>query len=140
MIVSELRKKWKPKRERFVQDFIRKHQDLIKKKAVQYNDEHSLYGTCYPAAWFFYELYKGEIAEDGYELIVMRRPMPNPDHGNHTFCWVKDTEIILDPTRNQVVNNSFKWYSKNMKRSSQMIAHSKMPHKMTRKLLELWTA
>ena len=108
-----------------VQQFIWKHKDMILKGKDTYEDCHPLWGTCYPAAYFLWEL----LDRKG---IVMRKKM---EHGNHTFV-VTDGCLVLDPTADQVPEG-FDYLDGAVKQSA-MISDAKMPHKMTRKLLELW--
>ena len=108
-----------------VQDFIWLHKDIILKGKSKYEGCHELWGTCYPAAYFLWEL----LDRQG---VVMRKKM---EHGNHTFVVLDG--IVVDPTADQVPEG-FNYLDGAVKQSA-MISEAKMPHKMTRKLLELWT-
>ena len=129
-----------------VQDFVWRHKDVMLKGKKTYEGCHELWGTCYPAAWFLSYL----LDELHVEHIVARKKMN--EHGNHTFVLLRtrksylrtdDMEMVfywdytvLDPTADQVPEG-FE-YTNGWKKSSPMISAEKMPHKMTRKLLELW--
>lgn len=111
-----------------VQCFIWEHKDLILKGKSTYDGAHELWGTCYPAAWFLHELLWEEL-----KIVSEVRRKKFNEHGNHTFVVINGE--VYDPTADQIPDG---WdYFPNVK-SSQMIAHTKMPHKTTRKLLELW--
>ena len=129
-----------------VQAFIWENKDMILKGKKTYEGAHELWGTCYPAAWFLHEV----LLRNGIITTVKRKKFN--EHGNHTFVVFEEDhsrlrpddmeivywteEIVLDPTADQIPEG---WdYLTGSVKSSQMIAETKMPHKMTRKLLELW--
>ena len=128
-----------------VQAFIWENKDMILKGKKTYEGAHELWGTCYPAAWFLHEV----LLQEGIITTVARKRFN--EHGNHTYLMLMerksylrtdDMEIVfysqwhpLDPTADQIPEG---WDYSGWVKSSQMIAETKMPHKMTRKLLELW--
>ena len=127
-----------------VQDFIWLYKDMILKGKKRYEGCHALWGTCYPASYFLYELLKDK--DDVFpEYWIARRPVyvNGKKVGNHTFLYKRRHAVkswILDPTIDQIPekDRNIKWYTTEAVHQSQMISDAKMPHKMTRKLLELW--
>lgn len=146
MNLVNLRKLKTDKLVRKVQKFIWDNKDLILKGKSRYEGCHELWGTCYPAAWFLSHL----LWEMDIPNVVARKKMN--EYGNHTYVLIEknvsylrpdDMEIcyytertVADPTADQVPEGFD--YLTGWKKSSPMISKAKMPHKMTRKLLELW--
>ena len=115
-----------------VQSFIWKHKDMILKGKSRYEGCHELWGTCYPAAWFLYEV----LLQEKIITTVVRKKFNK--HGNHCYVILSEGifHTVLDPTSDQIPEG---WdYITGFAKSSPMKAEHKMPHNMTKKLLELW--